>query len=164
MLRRWPATLDAIVLLPDHLHLLLALPTGETNVSTRVASLKAGFTRRHPRRVGFSPPSEGGINPDGGLKPTLQGASRDRQRYRDVWQKRFHDHLIRDDADYERHLDYLAYNPVRHGLCRCPHDWPHSSFARLVRERIYKRDWLCCCDRDPPARPPAVPSHLAGLD
>jgi putative transposase len=122
-----PFRLAAIVLLPDHLHLMIELPTGDADVFGRMRRLKAGFTRRHL--------AAGGAEAE---------ASDDRRRYRHrgVWQQRFHDHVIRDDQDRERHLDYLCYNPVHHGLCRCPHDWPMSSFAQLVEQGIYDADWL----------------------
>ena len=136
---RRPFGLDGVVLLPDHLHLMLTLPFADADVSNRVAAIKAGFTRRY----------EAGHEAGGGLRSAprdRQSASRDRQRYRPIWQKRFHDHLIRDDRDRDDHLDYLVYNPVRHGLATCPHAWPYSSFARLVRAGRYDARWSCRCD------------------
>lgn len=57
------------------------------------------------------------------------------------WQSRFHDHVIRDDADFRRHLDYLHFNPVHHGLAASPDEYPHSSFAAWVERGLYTRDW-----------------------
>jgi putative transposase len=146
--RRRPFHLIAIVLLPNHLHLMMELPTGDADASTRVAGIKAGFTRRYLTAGGREAP----ISDD-----------RRRHRHRGVWQQRFHDHVIRDQPDYEAHLNYLVYNPVRHGLCRCPHDWPHSSFHTLVRDGIYDAEWSCHCGDASPFVPP-VPTDLRGLD
>ena len=142
--RDWPFDLAAIALLPDHLHLLMALPDEDADVSIRVARIKAQFTRRHLAARG----AEAG-----------QSGSRDRHRHRGVWQRRFHDHLVRDDRDFEQHLDYLLHNPVRHGHASCPHAWPWSSFDRLVREGVYERTWCCACDGRKAIAPPK-PRHL----
>ncbi len=60
-----------------------------------------------------------------------------------MWQKRFWEHTIRDDRDYQRHLDYIHYNPVKHGLVKRPIDWPWSSFQRCVRQGLYHPEWGC---------------------
>jgi putative transposase len=60
-----------------------------------------------------------------------------------VWQRRFWEHQIRDEADWVGHLNYLHYNPVKHGLARCPHEWELSSFRWFVGEGIYEEDWGC---------------------
>jgi putative transposase len=60
---------------------------------------------------------------------------------RGIWQRRFWEHLIRDDADYARHVEYCYINPVKHGLVRCVRDWAHSSFHRDVRAGIFPEDW-----------------------
>ena len=65
---------------------------------------------------------------------------------RGVWQPRFWEHSIRDEDDYERHFDYIHYNPVKHGYVRCPHEWPHSSFHRWVRADVYPWHWACWGD------------------
>ena len=139
-----PFDLIAIVVLPDHLHLMLELPTGEADVSSRVGSIKALFTKTYLAT--------------GGIEST-QSDSRTTHRHRGVWQRRFHDHAIRDDRDFQEHLDYLVYNPVHHGLCKCPHDWPHSSFHRLVKQGVYERDWSCSCNGERRTSPRA-PTHL----
>ena len=74
--------------------------------------------------------------------------ARSKHRERGVWQKRFWEHMIRDQADLFNHVNYIHYNPVKHGLVKCPHEWLHSSFARWVREGYYSPDWLCSCDAD----------------
>ncbi len=65
----------------------------------------------------------------------------DRRRERDVWQRRFWEHLIRDDEDLRRHVEYTHYNPVRHGLAPRPVDWPFSTFHRYVRRGVYEPTW-----------------------
>jgi len=133
-----PFVLDAVVLLPDHLHMLMTLYDGDADFSIRLANIKAGFTRAYLAARGTE---------------QNRSASRVRQRMRGVWLKRFWEHTIRDDDDLRRDLDYIHYNPVEHGYVNCPHDWPHSSFHRCVSEERYARDWCCQCKRAviPPA-------------
>jgi putative transposase len=81
-----------------------------------------------------------------GVAPAADlSASRRRKREREVWQRRFFEHTVRDEADFERIMNYLHYNPVKHGLATCPHAWPYSSFAKWVRAKAYRADWCCCC-------------------
>lgn len=123
--------IDAIVVLPDHLHCLWTLPTDDTRYSMRWSAIKGRFTDRFLA---------------GGGAETQRSASRRKRGERGVWQRRFWDHVIRDDDDYGRHMDYIHFNPVKHGLVRCPHTWPHSSFAKWVRQAVYAADWVCLCD------------------
>jgi putative transposase len=126
--------LDAIVLLPDHLHLLMTLPKGDSDFSSRIANLKSNFTRNYL--------AAGGTEQN-------RSRSRMRQRARGVWQRRFWEHTVRDSSDLRQHLDYIHYNPVKHGHALCPHAWPHSSFHRLVAENRYDQTWCCQCDGRP---------------
>jgi len=64
-----------------------------------------------------------------------------RRGERGVWQRRYWEHLIRDERDYAAHMDYVHINPVKHGLVPCVADWPYSTFHRLVEEGIYAKDW-----------------------
>jgi putative transposase len=123
-----PLDVTAAVILPDHLHFLWTLPLDDGNYSKRVGRLKILFTR--------SLKGERALPQDVCL-------SRQRQRESDVWQRRFWEHQIRDEADWVGHLNYLHYNPVKHGLVGCPHEWPFSSFKRLVKDGIYGEDWGC---------------------
>jgi len=127
-----PFTLDAAVLLPDHVHLLLTLPQGDDDYPLRLANLKANFTRAYLATGG---------------EEQERSAARVRQRTRGVWLKRYWEHTIRDADDLRNHYDYVCYNAVKHGLVACPHAWPHSSFHRLVTDRRYAADWCCRCDR-----------------
>lgn len=120
--RRHPFTIEAIAVLPDHLHAVWSLPDGDDDFSLRWQLIKAGFSR--------------------GLVCTEPvSASRSRKRERGIWQRRFWEHTIRDEDDFARHLDYVHFNPVKHGHVRRVGDWPFSSFHRMVRSGIYPGDW-----------------------
>lgn len=138
-----PLDIDAMVLLPDHLHAIWTLPPGDADFSTRWRLIKSRFTRAYRERGGEAA---------AGFHPALRRASRGE---RDVWQPRFWEHVVRDRADLNNHLDYIHYNPVKHGLASCPHAWPHSSFQRWVASGGYERTWLCACDGRA-AAPPLV--------
>ena len=115
-----PFTIDAIVVLPEHLHVVMTLPSDDADFSGRWRRIKSRFSRL-----------------------VAQGTSLERDErgeYR-LWQKRFWEHTIRNEADYERHVDYIHYNPVKHGLVTRVCDWPHSSFHRFVRSGIVPIDW-----------------------
>ena len=119
-----PFAVDAWVVLPDHFHCVWRLPEGDGDVSTRVAAIKARFSR-DLRRSGFTPTQQPNRH---GVKA---GRSRHGDRFRDeaaVWQKRFWEHHIRDDADHAAHVNYCWINPVKHGLVDDPAEWPFSSF------------------------------------
>ena len=121
--RRHPFDIHAWVVLPDHLHCILELPEGEADFAGRWRLIKAGFTRAIP-------------NDDKGVSP-----SRETPGERGVWQRRFWEHLIRDEEDYLHHMDYVHMNPVRHGLVSRVIDWPYSTFHRLVEKGVYPADW-----------------------
>jgi putative transposase len=125
---RWPFQTVAIVLLPDHLHAIWSLPAGDFAFSRRWAWIKRAFTRDFLAR---------GAD-DRGVSPAKR-----RDRRRGVWQRRFWEHLLRDEEDFERHCDYIHYNPVKHGVVARPRDWPYSSFARFVAAGDYPPDWGC---------------------
>jgi putative transposase len=126
ILEKFPFQLDAIVMLPDHLHALWTLPENDADYSTRWRRIKGEFTKSYLQAGG----EEG-----------IRSSSRRRRHERGIWQRRFWEHQIRNELDLERHADYLHYNPVRHGLVSCPRDWPYSSFHQWVAEGIYAPDW-----------------------
>ena len=107
-----PFNIDAWALLPEHLHCIWTLPEGDTDFSKRWGLIKAKFSKELTGR---------------GTPP--------------VWQNRFWEHLIRDDRDLQTHLDYIHYNPVKHGLVENPKDWPSSTFHRYVEEGFYPANW-----------------------
>ena len=145
--RRWPFRIDAIVLLPDHLHAIWTLPPEDADFSTRWSFMKGQFTRAWLAAGGREAPTS---------------ASRKRNRRRGVWQRRFWEHMIRDERDFERHCDYIHYNAVKHSEATCPHAWPFSTFRQFVRQRIYARDWQCGCNASGAAAP--APPTFDGLD
>ncbi len=119
--RRRPSVIDAMVLLPEHLHTIWTLPEGDADFSTRWRKINESFTRAFL--------ASGGEGFD-----VTPGQSR--KRHAGVWQARFWEHMIRDDCDYRRHVDYIHYNPVRHGLASCPHKWQWSSFSNWVKSGV----------------------------
>lgn len=137
-----PFDVLAWVVLPDHLHCIWRLPEGDTDYSVRWGAIKARFTRSlreaadaETRRPGFSPasppliPTELPVVQTGryaGLKPGLRVTKREQA----VWQRRFWEHHIRDEADLNAHLRYCWFNPVKHGFVPRPEDWPYSSYHR----------------------------------
>lgn len=108
--RRHPFRTTAYVVLPDHLHCIWVLPDGDRDFPTRWRLLKSHFSRAM-------------------VKAGLAGLGR-RAGERDVWQRRYWEHLVRDDADWNNHLRYIHDNPVRHGLAGSRDEWPHSSWPR----------------------------------
>jgi putative transposase len=125
LLRR-PVRNIAVVLLPDHLHCLWALPPGDCAYSERWRWIKREFTRRWVAYGGAEQP---------------RTDSRLRERRRGVWQRRFWEHTIQDEDDLEAHFNYIHYNPVKHGFVTRPRDWPWSSFHRWVRSGHYQPNW-----------------------
>ncbi|GAB4126645.1 MAG: transposase [Wenzhouxiangellaceae bacterium] len=114
MLRK-PFVLEAMVLLPDHLHCIMRLPVDDHDYSGRWREIKKYVSRR--------------------IRDT------DTNSRARVWQSRFWEHLIRDDNDWRRHMDYIHYNPVKHGYVSVPLDWPHSSLRKYVDVGMYPADW-----------------------
>ena len=115
-----PFKIDAFVLLPDHLHCIWTLPDGDDNFSTRWRLIKNTFTRQCDVKYK--------------QRPTQ---SRFLKKEQMIWQRRFWEHQIRDDYDFEKHIDYIHYNPVKHGYVDRVCDWPYSTFHRYVRSGVY---------------------------
>jgi putative transposase len=119
-----PFTIDAWVLLPDHLHCLWTLPPNDTNYSARWAIIKRYVSQHCGTQAG-----------------SFLSPSRKRRRESGIWQRRFWEHVIRDDHDFEKHFDYTHWNPVKHGYVTRVRDWPYSTFHRYVNAGIYPLDW-----------------------
>jgi len=124
--KAYPFDIDAWVLLPEHLHCVWTLPPSDADFSTRWGLIKAGFTKQ--ARELFH--KEEWIN-----------LSKEKHREGTIWQRRFWEHEIRDDKDFHNHINYVHYNPVKHGLVRRVRDWPYSTFHRYVRTDVYPVDW-----------------------
>lgn len=120
-----PFKVVAFVLLPDHLHTIWELPRGDTDYTTRWRQIKTLVTRALVGRVG-----EAAIS-----------ASRQRREEKGIWQRRFYEHMCRDEADVKRLVDYIHVNPVKHRLSARVRDWPWSSFRRYVQLEEYSIDW-----------------------
>ena len=123
---RYPFTVDAWVLLPDHLHCLWTLPSGDAYFGVRWGWIKRLVTRTVAADY---------------AREDEQNASRVARRESTIWQRRFWEHQIRDEADFAAHMDYVHFNPVKHGLVNAVLDWPYSTFHRDVREGVYPADW-----------------------
>ncbi|HEY6528118.1 MAG TPA: transposase [Cellvibrionaceae bacterium] len=124
--RDYPFVIDGWVLLPDHLHTIWTLPEGDADYSTRWRLIKTRVTKACAHLY---------------ARPKFLTTRRATKRCGTIWQHRFWEHLLRDDADFNHHMDYLHMNPVKHGLVKQVRDWPYSSFHRLVNMGIYPRDW-----------------------
>jgi putative transposase len=120
--QRHPFTTDAIVVLPDHLHVVWTLPDGDADFARRWRLIKSTFSRSLPSGEAVS-------------------TSRLTKAERGIWQRRFWEHTIRDEGDFSRHIDYVHINPLKHGLVTRVRDWPYSSFHRMVRLGVYPEDW-----------------------
>jgi putative transposase len=126
-----PFHIDAMVILPDHLHALWTLPVGNGDYPTRWMLIKAGFSQHIPRRE-------------------RRNASRMTKGKHGIWQRRYWEHLIRDDRDYERYVDYIHFHPVKHGYVARALDWPHSSFHRYIAMGMLSRNWGVGVQEDQP--------------
>ena len=122
---RYPFEIDAWVLLPDHIHCIWTLPEGDADFSRRWSLIKTHFTKMLPSSFLEKPVSD----------------SQCRYRRRGIWQRRFWEHQIHDERDYQNHMDYLHYNPVKHGLVSSVCEWPYSTFHRYVRQGVYPENW-----------------------
>jgi putative transposase len=120
--RSYPFETIAICVLPDHLHAIWSLPPEDADFPLRWNLIKGGFSRglpSDPRRT----------------------ASKIAKRDKGIWQRRYWEHTIRDDADLARHVDYIHFNPVKHGHVSKAADWPHSTFHRFVARGLLPLDW-----------------------
>jgi putative transposase len=123
---RFPFTTEAICLLPEHIHALITLPEDEPNFSIRVREIKRLFTKAFLIEFGETSP---------------RNQSRNKKGEATVWQRRFFEHTIRNDCDLETHVEYIHYNPVKHGLVQRVSEWEWSSFHRFVKDGLYMQDW-----------------------
>jgi putative transposase len=124
-----PFTLHAMVVLPDHLHMLMTLPENDINYPQRISQFKAHFSRALPKIENIN-------------------ESRQRKDERGIWQRRYWEHRIRDELDYQRHMDYIHYNPVKHGYTQAVKEWSYSTFHQCVTDGIYSENWAALSDFD----------------
>lgn len=119
------------VVLPDHVHFIWNLLNNDADYSKIIGKIKVLFTKSLGKNFDL---------------PENLSKSRRKHRESNIWQRRFWDHQIRDELDLQRHLDYIHFNPVKHGLVSCPHFWQYSSFHKWVRQDVYSCKWSCNCD------------------
>ncbi|PTQ87514.1 REP-associated tyrosine transposase [Agitococcus lubricus] len=118
--QRSPFDLIAICVLPEHLHIVMQLPTNEGNFSHRVRLIKSLFSQRLAKKLALHPNTRGEY---------------------EIWQRRFWEHTIKNEEDLQRCVDYVHFNPVKHGLVTQVKDWPFSSFHRAVKEGRLAENW-----------------------
>jgi putative transposase len=124
--KQYPFMIDAWVLLSNHLDCIWTLPTGDSNFSVHWNGIKRRFTLLAKHRL---------------HKPEWVNLSRQKHREGTIWQRRFWEHQMRDNNDYQRHIDYIHYNPVKYGLVKNVVDWSHSIFHRYVKQGFYPAHW-----------------------
>jgi putative transposase len=126
-----PFEINAAIILPDHMHFIWSLPPGDADYSKRIGRMKASFTKAF---YADRP------------KPEVVSESRKKHRESDIWQRRFWEHTITDEDEFERLFDYIHFNPVKHGHATCPHAWTASSFHKWVDAGVLDREWGCSCE------------------
>lgn len=120
--KRHPFVIHAWVVLPEHLHAIIELPPDDSDFAMRWRLIKSDFSK--------------------GIPPVeYRSTVRVQRGERGIWQRRYWEHLIRDEADYRAHMDYVHINPMKHGLVNRVRDWPYSTFHRLVEKSVYPVDW-----------------------
>ena len=118
----YPFRIHGWVVLPDHMHCIIELPEGDHDFALRIRLIKMSFSKKVPLTE-------------------RRSDVRVQRGERGIWQRRYWEHLIRDEADYRAHMDYVHINPLKHGLVRRVADWPHSTFHRWVAQGVYPHDW-----------------------
>lgn len=119
-----PFDIDGIVVMPDHIHCIWTLPTKDRDYPTRWRLIKTWFTKHC----------------NANLKQVPNQARKNKHEQA-IWQHRYWEHTLRDETDFMRHIEYIHYNPVKHGYVAAPKDWSHSSFHRYVKAGIYPLNW-----------------------
>ena len=117
-----PFHIDGWVVLPEHMHFILTLPPGDDDYTTKIRLIKSYFSKNLPNTE-------------------YRSTVRQKRGERGIWQRRFWEHSIRDEPDYIAHMDYLHYNPVKHGHVVQVKDWPYSTFHQLVKRQVYPENW-----------------------
>ena len=120
--QRHPFHIDAFVVLPEHLHAMWTLPENDADFAKRWMLIKAGFSRRIAANE-------------------YRNSSRMHKGERGIWQRRYWEHLIRSEDDYQRHWDYIHFNPVKHGHVSRAADWAYSSIHRYIHAGLIGSDW-----------------------
>lgn len=122
MIKR-PFTIDAMVVLPDHLHCIWTLPSNDADFSTRWRLIKTYFSKHYQHQI------------------PVTNKNRINKQQQDIWQHRGWEHCLRDENDLLRHIEYVHYNPVKHGYVERAVDWESSSFHRYVKQGLVGEQW-----------------------
>ena len=117
-----PFEINAWVVLPEHLHTIWTLPENDSDYSSRWREIKKAFSKSLAKEEYLS-------------------NTRIERKQRGIWQNRFWEHTIRDERDFQIHMDYIHYNPVKHGLVKSVKEWPYSTFHHHVKEGMYPENW-----------------------
>ena len=117
----YPFEINSIVVLPDHIHAIWTLPEGDDDFSRRWNLIKGNFTKR--------------------VNEYHRNIKKDNRNEYNLWQSRYWEHMIKNEIDYEKHVNYIHYNPVKHGLVKRIREWRYSSFHRFVRQGILPINW-----------------------
>ena len=120
--KKHPFKLDALVIMPEHFHMIITLPENDNDYSKRIMLIKSGFSRTLPKSERLNP-------------------SRIKKRERGIWQRRYWELFIRDEKDYQTHVDYIHYNPVKHGYVPKASDWKYSTIHKYIELGIYDENW-----------------------
>lgn len=123
---RFPFTTDALCILPDHLHCILTLPSGDANYPIRLREIKRRFTRAYLSQ---------------NKETYARNSSHLARGEATIWQRRYWEHTIQDEDDFKHHLNYIHYNPVKHGYVTRVSDWQWSSFHQYVEKGYYEKEW-----------------------
>ncbi len=126
--QKLPFEINAWVLLPDHLHCIWTLPENDHNYSARWSMIKCMVTQQCKYHF---------------LQHHLSNPSRFKRNESTIWQRRFWEHTITNEYDYENHLNYIYWDPVKHGYSGSVNEWPFSTFHRDVKKGLYDEKWVC---------------------
>lgn len=122
----FPFQIIAWVLLPDHLHCIWTLPEGDADFAKRWGMIKRHVSRHCTHIINIE------------QHPSVSKLKRKESNF---WQRRYWEHQIRDETDFKKHVDYIHWNPLKHGLVNQISDWPHSTFHRFVHDGVYSKNW-----------------------
>ncbi len=123
VMQKRPFVIDAAVVLPDHLHFIWTLPEYDSDYSTRWRLIKSAFSKQYPDKF------------------IVQNANRKKKKQQELWQHRGWEHCLRDKRDFQQHIDYIHYNPVKHGLVKRASDWQYSSIHRYIKSGMLDKNW-----------------------
>ncbi len=124
VMKKHPFVIEAAVVLPDHLHCIWTLPVGDADFSTRWRLIKTWFSKHCDAKY-----------------KAVSNLSRIKKQQQAIWQHRFWEHCLGDEADFEQHVNYIHYNPVKHDYVKCPVDWKYSSIHRYIKQGVIDDSW-----------------------